>query len=105
MSGAKFKRNSRILKKYTAVCKKRPPIYAEGLFKPDILLIFNKKNNKILCSDSLFLSYECHKTVFARQITDYIDIRHTGFDENSCRFGTEGFIYFYYPKTSLLQKG
>ena len=49
---AKFRRNSRIPKKYTAICKNQPPTYAGGRLLPRILFLFYKNGNKIYVTSS-----------------------------------------------------
>ena len=47
---AKFLRNSRIPKKYTAISKNRPPTHVKGRLLPRILFLFYKNGNKISSS-------------------------------------------------------
>ena len=51
---AKFQRNSRILKKYTAIYEKRPPTHVGSRFLPRNLFCFYKKSNKFRGSVSRF---------------------------------------------------
>ena len=47
---AKFHRNSRLPKKYTAICKNLPPTHVKGRLLPRILFLFYKNGNKFLSS-------------------------------------------------------
>ena len=62
---AKFRRNSRIPKKYTAICKNRPPTYAGDRLLPRILFLFYKNANKFYVTSSVVERFSRNKQLCA----------------------------------------